>query len=291
MLVVDPDATARADTVDVVESALPGATVREAGSLADAEAALDPETDTVVTEYDLGDGTGLELITTVRASVPDAGCVLYTAATEIDTDSFEEVIAEFVPKGGEDDQLAMALEATAVDHSQTAYPLPDDEAGRLAAIERYVEGATDDGVRRALDRLADLAARHFGVEVASINLIREHEQDFLAARGRDWQPIPRADSICTYTILHDRTMAVEDVAEDPRFADNDLLAEQGIRAYLGATIHSPDGHSIGTLCVYDGTPRAFSATEEAFIMTLADLAMDIIALGGDRREAPGGDGA
>jgi ActR/RegA family two-component response regulator len=291
VLVADPDGTRRERTVGAVREALPGATVREAESLAAARAALgDPDgseeparVDAAVTEYDLGDGTGLELAEYLRTVAPDAGCILYTATTDIDTAPAGEAVPEYVPRTGTDadaDQFAAALEAVIVDNSHTAYPLPEDEAGRLAALAAYVDGEAPDRAGDALDRVVDLAATHFGVEVASINLIREDQQDFLTIHGREWVPTPRDASICTYTILEDRTMAVEDTTEDPRFADNDDLREMGIHAYLGANLRTPAGHNIGSLCVYDDQPRSFSAADREYLATLADLVMDILGLAG-----------
>ena len=295
VLVADPDGERRAATAGAVRETLPDATVHEADSLAAAREALvaaveeDREAarlDAVVTEYDLGDGTGLDLAEHLRGVAPDAGCILYTATTDIDTASFEEVV-EYVPNTGADtDQFAAALEAAALDNSHTAYPLPEDEAGRLAALAAYVDGEAEDRAGDALDRVVDLAAARFGVEVASVNLIREDQQDFLTVHGREWVPTPRDASICTYTILEDRTMAVEDTAEDPRFADNDTLREMGIRAYLGANLRTPAGHSIGSLCVYDDEPRSFSVADRDYLSTLADLVMDVLALANDGGAEP-----
>lgn len=289
ILVADPDRARRNATARAVRGTLDDVTVREADSLAAAREALGElgEDDrgaagvsAAVTEYDLGDGTGLDLAAHLRKVAPDAGCILYTATTDIDTASFEEVV-EYVPNtggGGDTDQFAAALEAAVLDNSHAAYPLPEDEAGRLAALAAYVDGETDDRAGAALDRVVDLAAAHFGVEVASVNLIREDEQDFLTVHGQEWAPTPRDASICTYTILEDRTMAVEDTAEDPRFADNDALREMGIHAYLGANLQTPAGHSIGSLCIYDDEPRSFSAADREYLATLADLVMDVLAL-------------
>lgn len=292
VLVADPDGERREATAGAVRGALPGATVVEADSLAAAQEALaelaaegreTARVDAAVTEYDLGDGTGLDLTAHLREVAPDAGCILYTATADIDTASFEDAVPEYVPRtgSGDTDQLAAALEAAVLDDSQTAYPLPEDEAGRLAALAAYVDGEGPGRAGDALDRVVDLAAAHFGVEVASINLIRETEQEFLTVRGDEWLPTPRDASICTYTILEDRTMAVEDTTEDPRFADNDDLREMGIRAYLGANLRTPAGHSIGSLCVYDDEPRSFSAADREYLATLADLVMDVLALAGD----------
>jgi len=281
VLVVDPDGADRAETAGALRDGM-GASVLEAQSLAGAgESLADRTVDAVVTEYDLGDGTGLDLARHVRSVSPDTGVVLYTDTADVDTGSAEDVIAEYVPKGtpGAADLLVTLVEQAGPERTQAAYPLPDDESERLAAIERYVdEGGA---LREPLDRITRLAAEHFGLEVSSVNVIGEHTQEFLSCHGASWASTDRDDSICTYTILEDDgVMSVEDVREDPRFADNDALPELGVRAYLGAGIESPDGHTVGTLCIYDDEPRSFSAADEAYLATLAALVGDLLELAG-----------
>jgi len=132
----------------------------------------------------------------------------------------------------------------------------------------------------SLDRITDLAAAHFDVEQASINLITEYSQEFLACYGEaeDWETMDREDSICTFTILEESgVMAVEDVTEDPRFQSRaDSLIELGIRSYMGANLITSNGLVIGPLCVYDDEPRSFSPAEKAYLRDLAAVAMDLI---------------
>jgi len=224
----------------------------------------------------------MELSDWARDHSPDTGCLLYAATEDIETTDFEDTVVEYVPRNAPDadEQFVALLAATVEDVTQAAYPLPDDEAARLDAVETYT-GDTE-AVDTPLARVAKLAADHFDVEVASINVIEEHEQTFLTFHGEEGPPVAREDSICTYTILEDRAMAVEDTQADPRFADNESIKSAGIRAYLGANLRTPDGHNIGSLCIYDDQPRTFSAADETYLVTLADLAMDVLTLGGER---------
>jgi GAF domain-containing protein len=90
----------------------------------------------------------------------------------------------------------------------------------------------------------------------------------------------REDSICTFTILEDAgSMAVPDVTEDPRFESrSEALLGLGIRAYLGAKLTTSAGLTIGSLCVYDDEPRAFTGEDEAYLRDLADVAIELIEL-------------
>lgn len=278
VLVADPDGGVRAETVQTLRDGLSDVTVLEAASLAGAERRLDDgPVEAVVMEYDLGDGTGLDLARHVRSVAPDTGCLLYTDAADIETESVEGVVTEYLRKDAPDAAalLVSLVEQAGPERAQAPYPLPDDEDARLAAVERYVD---EGDLREPLDRVVRLAGVHFGVHAASVNIIRERTQDFLVCRGREWETSDRADSICTHTILQGGVMAVEDTHEDPRFADNEFLRSAGIRAYLGATIESPDGHAIATLCVYDDEPRSFPAADREFLADLAGLVGDLLAL-------------
>lgn len=288
VLYVDRERSSREDALERLrEHARSGEHAREvtflaAESVADAtETLADRDVDCVVTEYDLPDGTGLALAERVREVQPDAGCVLYTETdrAEIETDEAGGTVAEFVPKGFPDaaEELWRVVEFTVESAAQTAYPLPQNEAERLDALEAYE--LDPETLQPDVQRLTDLAAQHFDAPQASVNLIKEHSQQFLACHSTDWTPTSREDSICTYTILdEDEVTVIGDVKADPRFEDNESLDELGIRSYAGASLTTDEGLSIGTLCVYDDEPRTFSADDRTFLSTLADVAMSVIEL-------------
>jgi GAF domain-containing protein len=286
ILCVDPDEETRSETVETLRSELSSLdpSVETAGTVADARERLTTDTDAVVTEYDLPDGTGLELIETVREVSPDAGCVLYTEVDPdtIDTSELHGSVTEYVGKGSVfgTERLAELLRATIERRSQSTYPLPQNEAERVAALKTY--DLDDPDLLDSLDRITDLAARHFGVERASINIISEHSQDFLACYGdtAEWETMDREDSICTFTILEDDdVMTVEDVTEDPRFQSrSEALVDLGIHSYMGANLVTSSGLVIGPLCVYDDQPRSFSAADRAYLKDLASVAMDLVEL-------------
>ena len=286
ILCVDPDDAAREETVQRLRDELADMELvfETATTLQEARSTLTRGLDAVVTEYQLPDGTGFELVEEARSSVPDAGCILYTDTDpdSISTDELRGAITEYVGKdslfGAE--RLSELLRTTIETRVQGTYPLPQNETERLAALQAY--DLDDADLLASLDRITDLAADHFGVERSSINIINEHSQDFLACYGdaAEWETMEREDSICTFTILEDaNVMAVEDVTEDPRFETrSETLTEMGIRAYLGANLVTSSGLVIGPLCVYDDEPRSFSPADEAYLQELAAVAMDLIEL-------------
>lgn len=200
----------------------------------------------------------------------------------IDTTALRGDVTEYVGKDSVfgTERLGRLVRTLLERRGQASYPVPQSESERLAALQAY--DLDDPALRESLDRITDLAARHFDVETASINLIQEHSQDFLACHGaaEEWDSMEREDSICTFTILEDDgVMSVEDVRTDPRFESrSETLIRLGIRSYLGANLVTPQGLVIGPLCVYDDEPRSFSADDETYLRTLAETAMDLIEL-------------
>jgi GAF domain-containing protein len=280
ILCVDPDDAAREATATALGDA--GFEARTAGSLAAAEEAVaaDGTVDCVVTEYDLPDGTGLDLLETVRERAPDAACVVFTGrpVERVDTAAFGDLVAEYLSKNEPEarDRLAELVGQSLAFRNQTAYPLPDDEEARVAALDRY---ATDpEALGDSLDRLTELATALFDAEAAAVGLVGAHEERFIACRGIAIDRVPREDTVCTYAILDDQVTVVEDVREDPRFQDNDRLTDVGIRFYASAPLVTSAGRTIGTFCVYDAFPRRFEARDRELLGLLAEEAMDQLEL-------------
>ena len=292
ILCSDPDADELSAARDALEAG--GFRTHGVGSAGAAREALEEvgPVDCLVTEYDLPDGSGLELIRETRATSPDTACVLYTDAGigEMDTEAFGGVIAEYVRKDdpGSADRLVGIVEHSLAFRSQTAYPLPDDEDARLATLSRY---ATDPAALSAsLDRLTELAAAQFDVDSAAVGLVDSHEERFLSCYGADVDSLDREDTICTYAILEEGVTVVEDATADPRFSDNETLAAAEIRFYAGAPLTAPDGRAIGTFCLQGGEPREFDARNRELLSLFADQTMEQLELRRRLRETGGDDG-
>ncbi|MFQ3320728.1 MAG: DNA-binding NarL/FixJ family response regulator [Natronomonas sp.] len=280
VLHVDPDEGARSAVRAVLRAA--GFEGTECRTLAEARLALDSETfDCVITEYDLPDGTGLDVHEHVRETTPDAACVLFTTAEydAIDTTGATSTISEYVRKADDEsvERLGELVQHLITFRSQTAYPLPEHEDARLRALEPYAQNS--EVFSEALDRLTEIAAALFDVDSAAIGLIDAHEEQFLSCYGVDVELLDREDAICTFTILEqEEPTIVENVQTDPRFENIQTLADAGIEFYAGMPLVTSEGHAIGTLCLQDDTPRSFSERERELLELLAEEVMDQLEL-------------
>ncbi len=234
----------------------------------------------VVTEYNLADGTGLEVVDTLRTESPQTPCVLFTdvSPAEIDTASFEEVIVEYLNRELPDaeDRLGFIVDDV-IDHSaQVGFLKPEDEDERLETLAEYDIDTLPIG--ESFERLTDLIAAHFDVGVAFIGLIEADKERFLACAGGDWDSLTREDTICTHSMLQEDVMVVEDVMQDNRFNENQQLQNLGIRSYAGANMTAPNGQVIGQVCVLDDTPRDYTTEEQHLLQQYAETAMEILEL-------------
>lgn len=133
------------------------------------------------------------------------------------------------------------------------------------------------GVDERLERFTRRLSKAFDVPIALFNLIDGDSQHFkgqvglpedLASTGTS----PRDLSICGYVVVEDDVVIIEDALKNPRFAQNPLLLEHGIRFYAGVPLRSHRGHAIGSLCVMDASPRTVTEDERALLLALAEEA-------------------
>lgn len=123
------------------------------------------------------------------------------------------------------------------------------------------------------------AANAFNVKYAQVSLVDQdwvHTPGSLLVRKQaldEQAGLPRDISICSYVVRDSEDLVVEDVARDPRFADNAALAEGGVKFYAGVPLQSKKGEVLGTLCIMDDVPRSMSEDE---LDVMHDMAKELL---------------
>jgi GAF domain-containing protein len=82
--------------------------------------------------------------------------------------------------------------------------------------------------------------------------------------------VPREESVCGHVVATDEVVVSEDVTKDPRFTNNPLVLEKGIRFYAGAPLRTSSGLALGSLCIIDMEPREFSDEDRVRLQQMAD---------------------
>jgi two-component sensor histidine kinase len=150
--------------------------------------------------------------------------------------------------------------------------IPENEAGRMAAVRRYeILDTPPDG---SFDRVTALAARRFGAPISIISIVDHDRIWFKSHHGLDVKQIGRDPGLCASAILSSEAHVVLDASTDVRTLANPLVAgDFGLRFYAGVPLETSDGFNLGTLCVID---KAARPVEQAQIDDLKDLASLVV---------------
>ena len=146
--------------------------------------------------------------------------------------------------------------------------IPPDEDARLAELRSL--NVLDTIAEERFDRLTRMARRLFGVDVALVSLVDENRQWFKSCAGMELSETPRDISFCGHAILGDGAFVIPDALQDERFCDNPLVTgPPHVRFYAGCPLRGPGGRKLGTLCIIDSKPRAFSDEDVEMLVDLA----------------------
>ena len=145
-----------------------------------------------------------------------------------------------------------------------------DDPQRLAAL--HALALLDTPPEERFDRIARTAGRLLDAPVSFISLIDANRQWFKSCIGLGFTETPIAVSFCAHALAGD-PLVIQDAASDERFRDNPLVVEPPyLRAYAGQPLRAPDGRVVGTLCVMDFKPRAWSPNDAAMLTDLSSWA-------------------
>jgi two-component system NtrC family sensor kinase len=155
-----------------------------------------------------------------------------------------------------------------------AAPIPENDTVRLETLYKYA--ILDSQPEQGYDDVTELASYLCGTPFATITLVDKERQWFKSELGFGTNETGRADGFCACALLQPETLIVEDTLKDPRFCQNPfVLGGPKIRFYAGAPLIAPNGHILGTVCVFDTKPRELSAGQ---IKALQSLARQVMAL-------------
>lgn len=159
----------------------------------------------------------------------------------------------------------------------------DTESKRISALRSY--DILDTLPEKEYDAIARLASYICQAPLAFITFIDDDRQWFKSKVGYDIDFIPRADSFCRHTILEDHLVEVPDATQNKLFCETEMVTGNfAIRFYASAPLIDPEGHRIGTLCVFDQKPKHLSDEQRDALTTLAGEVMSHLTLRKQKKE-------
>jgi Protein kinase domain len=186
-------------------------------------------------------------------------------------------------------QLRAALVAAypdaggADDWSATREPVPEAEAQRVRAIQRY--GVLDTVAESVYGELADLASKVCACQFGLVALEGPGRLWPLASVGGLARTIPAETAFVSFAMLSHELLVIRDVSEDVRFQNDSLITQNpSLRFGACAPLWTPDGVAIGALCVFDREPRELSIEHRRALRVLAAQVMAQLELRRHRRQ-------
>lgn len=137
-------------------------------------------------------------------------------------------------------------------------PKPEREKERVAAVRAL--GLLDTPREERFDDLIELAVIVTGGTAAWFGLIDEERQWNKATRGFERRESSRKKALCSYTILGDQPLVLEDARAHSFFGDHPVVkGDPGVGAYCGFPVRGTErGSRLGTLAVVDDQAREFT---------------------------------
>ena len=155
-------------------------------------------------------------------------------------------------------------------------PVPANELARLDAL--YTYRILDTPADERFDVFTRLCNWIYHTPISGINLIDADRTFFKSLIGFPAYTPRRATSICAHAVGGgEPIMVVEDLAQDPRFADHPLVTK-GLRFYAGALLQGSCGYILGTLCIGDTTPRSLDIQQRQMLLELAKGVSSVLDL-------------
>lgn len=155
-------------------------------------------------------------------------------------------------------------------------PLADPQViqnpDRLAVL-RSLE-LLDTPAEEAFDRLTRLASKIVKAPVSLVSLVDADRQFFKSFVGviEPWasrRETPLSHAFCQHVVASGEPLIVEDATQHPLVHDNLAIEELKIVSYLGMPLSSSDGYDLGSFCVIDDHPRAWTPAEIEIVRELA----------------------
>ncbi|RHY48870.1 hypothetical protein DYB38_010744 [Aphanomyces astaci] len=99
--------------------------------------------------------------------------------------------------------------------------------------------------------VCELAATTLGCPMAVVSFMDLERQWFKAKVGLSKNYFSRRVAFCAHALSTPEPTVVLDTRVDPRFAQNPLVTDYGVRFYAAAPLVTADGWPVGTLAVFD----------------------------------------
>lgn len=156
-------------------------------------------------------------------------------------------------------------------------PIPENERERQQALDLYEILDTEPDPE--FDALTKTVATLLKMPMCSITLVDNDRQWFKSKVGIADTETHRDISFCAHAITQKQPLIVQNSLEDIRFIDHPAVTDGlKVKFYAGAQLTTVEGLNLGTLCVMDQQPRAFSDSDKLLLQAFARNVVNLMEL-------------
>jgi CheY-like chemotaxis protein len=151
-------------------------------------------------------------------------------------------------------------------------PLPQDEVSRLESLHSF--GILETYCEQGFDDMLRLATLTCAMPIGKIGFVDQERVWLKSKIGFELDEIPRERSFSAYAILRSDILVVADALSDPKFANNLLVTDVGIRCFAGMPLITSSQQAIGTVSVMDRVPHLMTAGQMDSLRLIARRIMN-----------------
>lgn len=146
---------------------------------------------------------------------------------------------------------------------------------RLKALISY--DIMDTPEEDSFNNLAELVSIICNTPAAIISFIDDKRQWYKAKKGIPISEIPYEQTACQYVVADGDIVEMPEMLEDQRVRNNpNIQKDSGVKFYIGVPLISDNGHTIGTICTFDGVSKKLSEEQKKSLKIIADQVMNLL---------------
>ena len=243
--------------------------------------------DCVVSDYDMPEMNGIELLKAVRATYPDIPFVLFTGkgSEEIASEAVSAGVSDYLQKRGGTERytlLANRIENLVAQHrAEEGLQTRVRQQAAVADLGQYALRGCDLG--SLFERAVESVSEGLDTEYSKVLEYRPANGDLLLRAGIGWQPglVGEAavgageESQAGYTLQTEEPVVVEDLRTESRFSGPPLLLDHGVVSGISVIIGTP-AEPWGVLGTHTSERRSFTEDDITFIRGVANTLTDAI---------------
>ena len=150
----------------------------------------------------------------------------------------------------------------------TTYPIPANEKERLQELFSY--HILDTPAEDEFESIVNIITKTFNVPLAAVSFMDSKRQWVKASIGYPCCDIDRGETVCSYTIMQNSILEIEDLQADARFRNFPGISNSPFyRFYAGVPLVTKRGFNIGSLCIVDDKTRKLTKEDHLVMFSFA----------------------